>query len=149
MENTSISDFIRRLIEKNLKRSIKFSISGWVGFGFVEVFTFIFFHLMGLGNLVSVSSSFIIGVAIEYVINEFWTTKEAGIRVGNYKVFMGRFFKFEVINLGGTGFAIAVQYILFTIFGLEPLIGNLIGSGISFPFNYYLQMKITWGLDIS
>ena len=149
MEKTNSIELIKRLIEKNLKRSIKFSISGWVGFGFVELFTFIFFHLLGMGNLVSVSSSFLIGVAIEYIINEFWTTKEAGTRVGNYKVFMGRLFKFEVINLGGTGFAIAVQYILFTLFGLEPLIGNLIGSGIAFPFNYYLQMKITWGIEVS
>ena len=149
MSGTETSNFIKRIIEKNLKRSIKFSISGWVGFGFVELFTFIFFHLLGIGNLLSVSSSFLIGVAIEYIINEFWTTKEAGIRVGNYKVFMGRLFKFEVINLGGTGFAIVVQYILFTWFGLEPLIGNLIGSGIAFPFNYYLQMKITWGIEVS
>ena len=149
MENTSIIGCCKTLIKKNFKRSLKFSISGWVGFGFVELFTFILFHLLGIGNLLSVSSSFLIGVAIEYIINEFCTTKEAGIRVGNFKVFIGRLFKFEVINLGGTGFAIAVQYLLFTLFGLEPLIGNLIGSGIAFPFNYYLQMKITWGIELS
>ena len=61
---------------------------------------------------------------------------------------MGRLFKFEVINLGGTGFAIGVQYVLFIFLGLEPLIGNLIGSGIAFPVNYYLQMKITWGIEV-
>lgn len=149
MESSSFSDFIRRLIEKNLRRSIKFSISGWVGFGFVELFTFIFFHLLGLGNLVSVTSSFLIGVAIEYVINEFWTTKGAEIHNRSFKPLLGRLLKFEVINLGGTAFAIGVQYGFFVFLNLEPLIGNLIGSGIAFPINYYLQMKITWGIEVT
>ena len=149
VESSSFGDFIRRIMEKNFKRSIKFSISGWIGFGFVELFTFIFFHLIGLGNLLSVSSSFLIGVGIEYVINEFWTTREAGIHGGSLIGILKRLLKFEIINLGGTALAIGVQYVLFAFLGLEPLIGNLIGSGISFPFNYYLQMKITWGLEVS
>ena len=56
--------------------------------------------------------------------------------------------KFEIINLGGTTLSISIQYALFIIFNLEPLIGNLIGSAASFPLNYYLQMKKTWEIDI-
>ena len=59
-----------------------------------------------------------------------------------------RMVKFEFINLGGTALSISIQYILFIIFNLDPLIGNLIGSAASFPINYYLQMKKTWGIDI-
>lgn len=149
MKSASIIEFIRHLIEKNLRRSIKFSISGWIGFGFVELFTYIFFHILGLGNLLSVSSAFLIGVAVEYFINEFWTTTEAGIHGGNAFGILKRLFKFEIINLGGTSMSIGVQYFLFLFFGLEPLIGNLIGSGLAFPVNYYLQMKITWGIQVS
>ena len=67
---------IKAIFAKNFHRSIKFSISGWIGFGFVELFTYFFFHLLRLGNLISVSISFIIGVAFEYLINEFWTTRK-------------------------------------------------------------------------
>ena len=56
--------------------------------------------------------------------------------------------KFEFINLGGTTLSVSIQYALFIIFNLEPLIGNLIGSAISLPINYYLQMKKTWKIEI-
>ncbi len=149
MKSSSFCDFLRRLIYKNLHRSIKFSMSGWIGFGIVELFTYIFFHLLRMGNLTAVSSAYLIGVAVEYLINEFWTTREAGIHGGSYSGILRRLFKFEVINLGGTVLSIGIQYLLFTIFNLEPLIGNLVGSAVSFPFNYYLQMRNTWGIEVT
>ena len=148
MKDASFIQYVRRMIENNMKRSIKFSISGWIGFGFVELLTYLLFHILKLSNILSVSASFLTGVAIEYLINEFWTTREAGIHEGNYSGILKRMVKFEIINLGGTTLSISIQYALFIIFNLEPLIGNLIGSAASFPLNYYLQMKKTWGIDI-
>ena len=132
----------------NFHRSVKFSISGWISFGFVELLTYLLFHILKLSNLISVSASFLTGVAIEYLINEFWTTREAGIHSGSYSGILRRMVKFEFINLGGTALSISIQYVLFLTFKLDPLIGNLIGSAASFPINYYLQMKNTWGIDI-
>lgn len=149
MKSASFYELIRQVIEKNLHRSIKFSISGWVGFGFVELFTYVLFHLLSVGNLASVTSAFLIGVAVEYIINEYWTAREAKIHDRNALGIIKRLFKFEIINLGGTAVSIGVQYILFFFLGLEPLIGNLVGSGLAFPLNYYLQMKITFGIDVS
>ena len=140
---------VKGIFAKNFHRSIKFSISGWIGFGFVELLTYLLFHILKLSNLFSVSASFLTGVAIEYLINEFWTTREAGIHGGSYSGILRRLFKFEVINLGGTVLSIGIQYLLFTIFNLEPLIGNLVGSAVSFPFNYYLQMRNTWGIEVT
>ena len=148
MKDASFIQYVKRTIELNMKRSIKFSISGWVGFGFVELLTYLLFHILKLSNILSVSASFLTGVAIEYLINEFWTTREAGIHSGSYSGILRRMIKFEFINLGGTALSISIQYILFIIFNLDPLIGNLIGSAASFPLNYYLQMKKTWGIDI-
>ena len=148
MKDASFIQYVKRMIENNMKRSIKFSISGWVGFGFVELLTYLLFHILKLSNILSVSASFLTGVAIEYLINEFWTTREAGIHSGSYFGILRRMVKFEFINLGGTALSISIQYILFIIFNLDPLIGNLIGSAASFPLNYYLQMKKTWGIDI-
>ena len=148
MKDASFIQYVKRTIELNMKRSIKFSISGWVGFGFVELLTYLLFHILKLSNILSVSASFLTGVAIEYLINEFWTTREAGIHSGSYSGILRRMIKFEFINLGGTALSISIQYILFIIFNLDPLIGNLIGSAASFPLNYYLQMKKTWEIDI-
>ena len=148
MKDASFIQYVKRMIENNMKRSIKFSISGWVGFGFVELLTYLLFHILKLSNILSVSASFLTGVAIEYLINEFWTTREAGIHSGSYSGILRRMVKFEIINLGGTTLSISIQYALFIIFNLEPLIGNLIGSAASFPLNYYLQMKKTWEIDI-
>ncbi len=148
MKDANFIQGIKRIIQNNMKRSIKFSISGWIGFGFVELFTYLLFHLLELGNLISVSASFLTGVAIEFLINEFWTTREAGIHSGSYSGILRRMVKFEFINLGGTTLSISIQYALFIIFNLEPLIGNLIGSAASLPINYYLQMKKTWGIEL-
>lgn len=145
---SEFSTFVKAMVAKNFHRSIKFSISGWIGFGFVELLTYLLFHILKLSNLISVSASFLTGVAIEYLINEFWTTKEAGIHKGSYSGILRRMVKFEFINLGGTTLSISIQYALFIIFNLEPLIGNLIGSAVSLPINYYFQMKMTWGIDI-
>ena len=65
MKDASFIQGIRRIIQNNMKRSIKFSISGWIGFGFVELLTYLLFHLLKLSNLISVSASFLTGVAIE------------------------------------------------------------------------------------
>ncbi len=148
----SVGEFyksIKSIFAKNFHRSIKFSISGWIGFGFVELFTYLLFHVLKVGNLISVSISFLLGVAIEYLFNEFWTTREAGIHSGSYLGLIRRMIKFEFINIGGTVVSISIQYILFTLFNLEPLLGNLIGSAISFPFNYYLQMRKTWEIELT
>ena len=109
MKDASFIQYVKRMIENNMKRSIKFSISGWVGFGFVELLTYLLFHILKLSNILSVSASFLTGVAIEYLINEFWTTREAGIHSGSYSGILRRMIKFEFINLGGTALSISID----------------------------------------
>lgn len=57
--------YVHRFIDRNLHRSIKYSVSGFLGFLFVELFTFLLFHYMGFPYLVAVPPSFLAGVAIE------------------------------------------------------------------------------------
>lgn len=53
--------YIREFIKRNLHRSIKYSISGFIGFLFVELRTFILFHYLGLSNLAAVIPAFLSG----------------------------------------------------------------------------------------
>lgn len=141
-------EFAKALIEKNLHRPIMYSMAGFVGFLLVELFTFIFFHYLSLPNLIAVPPSFLIAVAIEFLIDEFWTTRRAGIHSGSIMGVVRRLLKFEFVNLAGTSIAIFIQYLLYAFFGLTPLIGNIIGSGFAFPVNYYVQMRATWKISV-
>lgn len=141
--------FVKDIIDRNLHRSLKYSAAGFIGFLLVEFFTYLFFHFYHLHNLLAVTPSFLIGVAAEFLINEHWTTRGEGTHSGNIPGLVIRLFKFEITNLAGTLLAVVIQYILYITFGLTPLIGNIIGSAFSFPVNYYIQMKVTWGIKLS
>ena len=56
--------------------------------------------------------------------------------------------KFEILNMAGTILAVIIQYILFVLFSLSPLIGNIFGSAFEFPINYYIQMRSTWKIRV-
>lgn len=147
-EQGGLYSFVRDIIDKNLHRSLKFSVSGFLGFLLVEFFTFFFFHYLGLRNLVAVPPSFLIGVAFEFVANEYWTTKNEGHHGGNLPGLLIRLSKYELMNLGGTFIAVLIQYIIYMAFGITPLIGNIVGSAFAFPINYYVQMKVTWKIRV-
>ena len=141
-------EVIKEFIDKNLHRSLKFSISGFMGFLLVEFFTFFFFHYLGLRNLVAVPPSFLIGVAFEFLANEYWTTRNEGHHGGNISGLLTRLSKYELMNLAGTLIAVLIQYIIYMAFGITPLIGNIVGSAVAFPINYYVQMKVTWRINV-
>lgn len=121
---------------------------GFVGFLFVEFITYVLFHLASLSNLLAVTPAFISGVAVEFSMDEFWTTRKQGIHTSGVSAFLNRMGKFEILNLAGTIIAISMQYILFVLFSLSPLIGNIFGSAFAFPFNYYIQMRRTWEIRV-
>lgn len=149
LSRRELYDLIREIINKNLHRSIKYSIAGYIGFFTVELLTYILFHFLKLPNLIAVIPSFLIGIAIEFLANEFWTTRKEGTHTGSVLGISYRLLKFETVNLLGTSVAVLTQFIIFSLFGITPLIGNIIGSVLSFPINYYAQMKITWQIKIT
>ena len=60
-----------------------------------------------------------------------------------------RLLKFETMNIVGTSLAVTIQFTLFKLFALNPLIGNVIGSAFAFPINYYIQMRVVWKIRIT
>lgn len=142
------SDMILNIIKNNLFRSIKYSISGFAGFITLEILTFIGIEFIGVSWIFLIDAySFFTAVLVEFIINEHWTTRNEGRHEGGFNGFIIRLFTFELLNLLGNIVTLSVQYALLFFFGLSPLIGNLIGSGLAFPVNYYLQMKNVWGIN--
>ena len=139
---------LKGIIEQNFHLSMKYAFSGFVGFLFVEFITYVLFHMASLSNLLSVTPAFLAGVAVEFSMDEFWATRNRGIHTSGALAFLHRIIKFEMLNLAGTVIAIIIQYILFVLFYLSPLIGNIFGSAFAFPVNYYVQMRSTWKIRI-
>ena len=139
---------LRGIVEQNFHRSMKYAFSGFVGFLFVELTTYVLFHVASLSNLLAVTPAFLAGVAVEFSIDEFWTTRNQGTHTSGALGFFHRMLKFEILNMAGTILAVIIQYILFVLFSLSPLIGNIFGSAFEFPINYYIQMRSTWKIRV-
>ncbi|MEM3676141.1 MAG: GtrA family protein, partial [Thermoplasmataceae archaeon] len=91
--------------------------------------------------------AFVSGVALEFFLNEHWTTRNIGFHGGNSIGKLVRLFKFELLNAFGNALVIFVQFMLLVWLAIHPLIGNIIGSGLAFPLNYYLQMRSVWRVN--
>ena len=139
---------LKGIVEQNFHRSMKYALSGFVGFLFVEFMTYVLFHVASLSNLLAVTPAFLAGVAMEFSIDEFWTTRNQGMHTSGVLGFFHRMLKFEILNMAGTILAVIIQYILFVLFSLSPLIGNIFGSVFEFPINYYIQMRSTWKIRV-
>ena len=139
---------VKGVIEQNLHRSMKYALAGFIGFLMVEFITYVLFHVAELSNLIAVTPAFLAGVAVEFSLDELWTTRNQGIHTSGALAFMRRMGKFEVLNLAGTAIAITIQYLIFMLFSITPLIGNIVGSAFAFPVSYYIQMRSTWKISV-
>ena len=148
MISLRLRDRVAELIRKNLFRSIKYSLSGYLGFFALEIVTFLGLRLVGYGRIVEIDAvAFFTGVSFEFLVNEYWTTRNEGLHEGSLRGFFLRLGKFQVLNILGNTIAISVQLALLHYLGVYPLIGNVVGSAIAFPFNYVIQMKTVWGIE--
>lgn len=148
MKGSETYGAIKGVVEQNLHRSMKYAVSGFIGFLMVEFLTYVLFHLAEFPNLAAVIPAFIVGVAVEFSMDEFWTTRNQGVHTAGASAFMYRMGKFQLLNLAGTSLAILLQYLLFIMFTLTPLLGNIVGSAFAFPLNYYIQMRSTWRIRV-
>ena len=143
-----IRNLLREVIRQNLFRSVKYSISGFAGFLTLEFLTFLGLLYLGTERIFIIDAyAFFLAIALEFILNEHWTTRNEGIHHGGINGFLVRMMKFEFLNLLGNFVTLSIQYLLLIFLHLSPLIGNLIGSGVAFPVNYYLQMRNVWGIN--
>lgn len=139
---------ILEIVKGNLWRSVKYSLSGFLGFLVLEALTFAGLLTIGSKYLILIDFySFFFAILVEFFVNEHWTTRREGDHLGGKKGLAVRLLRFEVLNVIGNLITFSVEFALFSFFGLNPLIGNLIGSWIAFPVNYYMQMKNVWRID--
>lgn len=148
MMGTRLRNRIALLIRKNLFRSIKYSLSGYLGFFLLEIVTFAGIRLLGYGAIIEIDAvAFFTGVSVEFFINEYWTTRNEGVHEPAFRAIAIRLGKFQVLNLLGNIIAIFIQLSLLHFLGIYPIIGNIVGSAVAFPFNYVIQMKSVWGIE--
>ena len=143
-------DYAVVIVRKNFRRSAKYSLNGFLGFGIVELVTLIGITYLEISRILLIdSAAFVSGVALEFFLNEYWTTRNQGVHGAHIFGLLFRLLKFETMNIVGTSLAVTIQFTLFKLFALNPLIGNVIGSAFAFPINYYIQMRVVWKIRIT
>ena len=112
-------DYAIAIVRKNLRRSAKYSLNGFLGFGIVELITLIGITYLDLSHILLIdSAAFVSGVALEFFLNEYWTTKNQGFHGSHIFGLLFRLLKFEIMNIVGTSLAVTVQFTLFKLFAL-------------------------------
>ncbi|MHB8360709.1 MAG: GtrA family protein [Thermoplasmataceae archaeon] len=140
-----MSDFIKN----NVTRSLKFFLIGGISFLISEVLLLFFIIYSGYSIIIGAEIfSTTTAVAFGFYLNEIWTAKNLGWHGGGAKGFVWRLIKFEFVNGAGSVESVLLQLFLLYYFRLSPLIGNLLGSIIAAPINYFISMLIVWKIDI-
>lgn len=91
-----------------------------------------------LGKVVSAESAFL----VMFVVNETWTFRSFGS--GEASQLLRRFVSSHAVRIVGVAIALAVLYILHTIYGVWYLVANAVGIGAGFVANYAFESLLTW-----
>ncbi|MGI0081631.1 MAG: GtrA family protein [Nitrososphaerales archaeon] len=141
-------------------RAIKFGIAGIVGFIIAEV-------ILALGVLVlydkiSVPSgdyssiplillnvvAFGTAVTAGFFVNESITVRDER-EPGGRKRILVRLLKFQLAYLAGNIVTIVVQLALLGALAVTPILGNIVGAIVAFPFSYLISMRFVWNIKVS
>lgn len=77
-----------------------------------------------------------------FVLNDYFTFSDR--RTGKGKSFIKRLLKFNATCLAGAGIQYGLLLLFTSVFGVYYLISNLIGIGVAFLWNYFVNSVWTW-----
>lgn len=123
-----------------MKRFLKYCTVGLSGVLVNEGFLWLFTEIIGLFYLVSSVIGIELSIVSNFVWNELWTFRDR--RFGRRFV---RGLKFNSVSIGGLAINITVLYFLVTLFNIHYLVSNLFGIGAATLWNYFVNLKFTWG----
>lgn len=125
-------------------RIFKFALVGLSGVFVNEGLLWFFTEIIGLFYLVSSAIGIEVSIITNFILNEKWTFSDR-VRVKKEGI-LRRLPKFNLVSVGGLIINITVLYILTNFLGIHYLISNLFGILCAFFWNYFINLKWTWGL---
>ena len=155
-DGQGVRERIKRLDGRyGILRAIKFGIASIVGFLVAEAILSVGVLLIygkaavPSGDYSSVQlialnvAALVIGVTIGFFVNESTTVKRSK-RAGRMVI---RLLKFQLSSLGGNAIMLGVELALLALLGVSPIFGNIVGAVVSFPFTYFVSMKLVWKMN--
>lgn len=86
-----------------------------------------------------------LGVFLAFILNERFTVHvQPTHKPGLANSRAARLLKFEGVNAMGNAVAIGVQFALLVMLSMAPVIGNVVGSIVSYPVTYVISMHFVW-----
>lgn len=124
-----------------LLRFIKFCVVGGSGvivnLGVYALLT----RLLHLNEYGAQAISFEASVISNFLFNNFFTFAD---RQGNRTASIGKFFKFNLISLGGYLIQLGSLWLFYQVIGWNDILANAIGIIIATLWNYFLNTLWTW-----
>ena len=141
-------------------RAVKFGIAGIVGFVIAEIILVV--GVLVLYNKIGVPSgdyssiplillnvlAFGTAVTAGFFVNESITVSQGDKPKGKKNLII-RLLKFQLAYLGGNVVTIGVQLALLALFGVTPVLGNVLGAIVAFPFGYFVSMRFVWKVKLT
>lgn len=141
-------------------RAIKFGISGIVGFVISEIILAL--GVVTLYQKITVPSgdyasiplillnvlAFGTGVTVGFFVNESITVSDENKPKGKKNLVI-RLLSFQLVNLVGNAITIGVQLALLATLGITPILGNIVGAVVAFPFSYLISMRFVWKINVT
>jgi dolichol-phosphate mannosyltransferase len=123
-------------------RIAKFAMVGLSGVLVNEGLLWFFTEIAGLYYLISSAIGIEVSIITNFILNEKWTFSDR-IRGGGM---LKRFPKFNLVSIGGLVINMTVLFSLTNFLGVYYLISNLFGILCAFLWNYFVNLRWTWGL---
>lgn len=132
----------------HIGRFLRFCLVGFSGVFVNEGALQLFTEVGGLYYLYSSLLAVEVAIVSNFLLNEFWTFRDRSSQLSSGSNRLKRFLKFNLICALGGVLNVSVLWALTDLAGLNYLISNLFGIGVSTIWNYGLNSNITWEIPI-
>ena len=124
------------------KRIIKFLAVGLSGIIVNQGLLWLLTDFAGLKYYYSAIFSIEASIITNFLLNDFFTFADR--RSGKARSLLGRLLKFNLICLSGAGIQYGLLLLFTDVFGVYYLLSSLIGIGVAFIWNYFVNSLWTW-----
>ncbi|HEY7122664.1 MAG TPA: GtrA family protein [Ktedonobacterales bacterium] len=121
-----------------LRRLGKFLVVGGTGLGVNSAALFLLYQMLSLPLVLASGLATELSIVSNFCLNDRWTF---GCRWPTW----GRFFKFNLVALGGLVLATLTLWSLVTLLRMPYLFANLLGVLLATSWNFVVNVFWTWG----
>jgi dolichol-phosphate mannosyltransferase len=132
-------------IKENLSRIIKYGLVAVLGIFVNYFFLFLFYDVIGVYYLVAAGIAVEISILSNFIFNDLWTFKD---RMAGKKR-MSKFFRFNLLCLGGLVINLSILALLKEKLGLNIYFAELFGILGGFSWNFVFSNYWVWKSKLS